>query len=476
MLLDKTIEQLSAGLQRKEFSSEELVGECYATIEKLNPKLNAFITIIDKKEALAQAREKDNERTSDKGPLFGIPFVLKDSYITRGIRTTAASNVLGDYTPQYNATVYQKLIDAGAILLGKMNMDAWGHGGSTENTDFGPARNPWDTSRVAGGSGGGPAVAVATHMAAFAISEDTGGSIRNPAAWCGITGLKVTYGRVSRYGCIAYASSFDTVGPTAKTAEDCAYVLEAIAGVDSYDATSSSREAPAYSKHLQKDIKGLVIGMPKEFYSEGLDKEIKQAIGEARKEFERLGVKIKEISMPLFDYGLSIYYLIGPSETSSNLGRYDGVRFGNNRTHFTEETMRRIMVGTYALSAGYYDAYYRSAQKGRTLFIREYEKALSQCDVLLMPVTPTPATKIGELISAPLKNLLADVYTTSQNPVGVPALALPCGFTKSNLPIGMQLVGKMFSEELLLTLGYRYQQVTDWHTKKPLLSNESNAS
>lgn len=465
MLLDKTIAQLSEGLKRKEFSSEELIRECYARIEKLNPSLNAFITIVDKDEALACARKIDAQRTSDKGPLYGIPYLLKDSYVTRSVRTTAASNVLGDYIPQYNATVYQKLIDSGAILLGKMNMDAWGHGGSTENTDFGPAKNPWDTSRVAGGSGGGPAVAVATRMAAFAISEDTGGSIRNPAAWCGITGLKVTYGRVSRYGCIAYASSFDTVGPTAKTAEDCAYVLEVVAGIDPYDATSSSREVPAYSKHLQKDIKGLVIGMPKEFYSEGLDKEIKQAMAEARRDFERLGVTVKEISMPLFDYGLAIYYLIGPSETSSNLGRYDGVRFGSNRTHFTEETMRRIMVGTYALSAGYYDAYYRSAQKGRTLFIREYEKALSQCDALLMPVTPTPATKIGELVSDPLKNLLADVYTTSQNPVGVPSLALPCGFTKSGLPIGMQLVGNMFSEELLLNLGYRYQQVTDWHTR-----------
>ena len=472
MLLDKTIAELTAGLRRKQFSSEELVLECYASIEKHNPKLNAFITIVDKDKALIQAREKDKHRTSDKGPLYGIPFVIKDSYVTRGIRTTAASNVLGDYTPQYNATVYQKLVDAGAVLLGKMNMDAWGHGGSTENTDFGPAKNPWDRTRVAGGSGGGPAVAVATRMASFAISEDTGGSIRNPAAWCGITGLKVTYGRVSRYGCIAYASSFDTVGPTAKSAEDCAYILEAIAGVDPYDATSSPREVPKYSKHLQKDVRGLVIGMPKEFYSEGLDEEIKQAIGEARKEFEQAGVKIKEISMPLFDYGLAIYYLIGPSETSSNLARFDGIRYGNDRTHFTEETMRRIMVGTYALSAGYYDAYYRSAQKGRTLFIREYEKALSQCDVLLMPVMPTPPTKIGELMSDPLKNLLADVYTTSQNPVGVPSLALPCGFTKSNLPIGMQLVGKMFSEELLFNVGYHYQQMTDWHTRKPKVTNE----
>ncbi|MBI5620038.1 Asp-tRNA(Asn)/Glu-tRNA(Gln) amidotransferase subunit GatA [Candidatus Gottesmanbacteria bacterium] len=468
MLLDKTIAELTAGLRGKQFSSEELVLECYSAIEKLNPKLNAFITIVDKKEVLAQAKEKDKQGTRDKGALYGIPFVLKDSYVTRGIRTTAASKVLGDYIPQYNATVYQKLLDSGAILLGKMNMDAWGHGGSTENTDFGPAKNPWDTTRVAGGSGGGPAVAVATRMGAFAISEDTGGSIRNPAAWCGITGLKVTYGRVSRYGCIAYASSFDTVGPTAKSAEDCAYVLEAIAGRDPYDATSSPREVPVYSKTLKKDIRGLVIGMPKEFYSEGLDGEIKQAIVQASKVLEQAGAKIKEISMPLFDYGLAIYYVIGPSETSSNLGRFDGIRYGSGRTRFTEETMRRIMVGTYGLSAGYYDAYYRSAQKGRTLFIREYEKALSQCDILLMPVMPTPPTKIGELVSDPLKNLLADVYTTSQNPVGVPSLAIPCGFTKINLPIGMQLVGKMFSESILLNVGYQYQQLTDWHTRKPV--------
>lgn len=467
MLLDKSIAELSKGLKEKKFSSEDLLKECYENIERANPKLNAFITIIDKEKALAIARKRDSERTATSSPLHGLPFVLKDSYVTKGIRTTAASNVLKDYIPQYNASVYDKLLTARAILVGKMNMDAWGHGGSSENTDFGPVHNPWDTTRVAGGSGGGPAVAIASRMAVFAISEDTGGSIRNPAAWTNTTGLKVTYGRVSRYGCIAYASSFDTVGPVAKTVEDCACVLEAIAGKDPYDATSSPHPIDAYTQELSQGIKNLVIGMPKEFYGSGLNQEIKESIRQATKELEKLGVKITEISMPLFDYGIPVYYLIGPSETSSNLARYDGIRYGQQREHFTAETMRRIMIGTYALSAGYYDAYYRKAQQARTLFIREYEKALSVCDAILMPVNPTPPTKIGELMNDPLQNLLADVYTTSQNPVGVPSLAIPCGFTKTKLPIGMQLIGNMFTESLLLRIGHAYQHVTNWHKERP---------
>lgn len=467
MLVDKPIAELSKGLRKKKFSSEDILKECYENIERANPKLNAFITIIDKEEALAIARKRDSQRTLTGSPLHGIPFVLKDSYVTKGIRTTAASNVLKNYIPQYNASVYSKLLQAGAILVGKMNMDAWGHGGSSENTDFGPVRNPWDTTRVAGGSGGGPAVAIASRMAVFAISEDTGGSIRNPAAWTNTTGLKVTYGRVSRYGCIAYASSFDTVGPVAKTVADCASILEVIAGKDPYDATSSPQSVDSYTQELTKPLKNLVIGIPKEFYGEGLDQEIKETIRRAAQGLEKLGVKTREISMPLFDYGIPVYYLIGPSETSSNLARYDGIRYGQEREHFTAETMRRIMIGTYALSAGYYDAYYRKAQQARTLFITEYAKTLSVCDAILMPVNPTPPPKFGELMSDPLQNLLADIYTTSQNPVGVPSLALPCGFTKTKLPIGMQLVGKMFSESLLLDIGHAYQGVTNWHTEKP---------
>lgn len=463
MLIDKSISQLAAGLRAGEFTSVDLVNECYDSIEKYNSKINAFVTIIPREEALKKAAEIKFTTL-----LSGIPYVLKDCFVTENIRTTASSKVLDNFIPPYSATIYKKLSDAGAILIGKTNMDAWGHGGSTENTDFGPTKNPWDTTRVAGGSSGGPAAAVAARMAVFAIGEDTGGSIRNPAAWCNLTGLKVTYGRVSRYGSISYASSFDTVGPMAKTVEDCAIILETIAGVDEYDATSSPEPVAPYRKNISQ-LKNIVIGIPKEFYADGLDPEIKKAVLEVAETLKSSGATIKEISMPLFDLCIPVYYLIAPSETSSNLGRYTGIRYGNDRDNFTDETIRRILIGTYALSAGYYDAYYKKAQQVRTLFIEEYKKALSECDVLLQPITPTPPTKLGELMSDPLKNLLADVYTTSQNPVGVPSLALPCGFTTSGLPVGAQIVGPMFSEELLLQIGYQYQQLTDYHLKSPNL-------
>lgn len=469
MLLDKTIIELSQGLQKKLFTSEDIIRECYVNIERFNPTLNALITVVDKDKALLLARERDKTRTSNSSPLYGLPFVIKESYNTKGIQTTAASNVLKNYIPPYSATVYQKLLDAGALLVGKSNMDAWGHGATSENTDFGPVRNPWDTTRSAGGSSGGNAAALASGMAVFGIGEDTGGSIRNPAAWCNITGLKVTYGRVSRYGCIAYASSFDTVGPMGKSVADCATVLEVIAGKDRYDATSSPQPVSRYSEALVASVKNKVIGIPKELYGAGLNGEIQAAIGVAMKELERLGMKIREVSMPMIEFGLPVYYLIAPSETSSNLSRYDGIRFGQGREHFTKDTMRRIMIGTYALSAGYYDAYYKKAQQGRTLFIKEYEQALSRCDALLMPVTPMPPTKLGETIKDPVRNMLIDVFTVTQNPVGVPSLALPCGFTRSGLPVGMQLVGKMFSESLLFQLGDAYQQSTQWHRRKPRL-------
>ncbi|MFZ2153594.1 MAG: Asp-tRNA(Asn)/Glu-tRNA(Gln) amidotransferase subunit GatA [Microgenomates group bacterium] len=467
MLLDKSISELASGLRASEFTSVHLINECYDNIEKYNSKVNAFITIIPRQTALSNA--KSIKFTS---PLSGIPFVLKDCFVTEGIRTTAASKVLENFIPPYSATIYKKLIDAGAILIGKMNMDAWGHGGSSENTDFGPVKNPWDLSRVAGGSGGGPAVAIATRMAVFAIGEDTGGSIRNPAGWTNTTGLKVTYGRVSRYGAIAYASSFDTVGPVAKTVDDCAIVLETIAGVDPYDATSSPHPVPSYSKLLNKNLSEVTVGIPQEFYGEGIDLEIKEAVLKVSTDLQKAGAKIKEISMPLFDLCLPVYYLIGPSETSSNLARYDGIRYGQDRQNFTDETIRRILIGTYALSAGYYDAYYKKAQQVRTLFIEEYKKALDQCDILLQPIMPARPPKFGELLSDPLQNLLADIYTVSQNPVGVPSLALPCGFTKSGLPIGAQIVGKMFSEELLLSIGHEYQKLTNHHLKSPLLKGD----
>ncbi len=472
MLMDKSIKELSQGLRIKEFSSEDIVRECFDNIERHGKEINAFITLVDKDEAIKSATEKDKNISTARSLLHGVPYVLKDAYVTKGIRTTSASNVLENYIPQYSSTVYQKLTEAGAILIGKMNMDAWGHGSTSENTDFGPVKNPWDMTRSAGGSGGGPAAAIASRMCAFAIGEDTGGSIRNPAAWCNVTALKVTYGRVSRYGAIPYVSSFDTVGPTAKSAEDCALILEVIAGKDLYDASSSPKSVPHYFEVLNKPTKDVVIGIPKELYGTGLDSQVRDVIMQAAKVLERLGAKMREISIPLFDFGLAVYYLIAPSETSSNLARYDGIRYGNGREHFTSETTRRIMVGTYALSAGYYDAYYRKAQKARTLFIKEYEKAFHNNDVLLMPVTPTPAAKLGELMDDPVQLYLTDVYTVLHNPVGIPSLAVPCGFTKSNLPIGMQLVGKMFSEQLLFQVGHAYQQVTDWHKRKPDLLSE----
>lgn len=469
MLLDLSITELSEGLKANKFSSVDIVKECYVNIERLNPTVNAFITLLDKEEVLKVARQKDKNRKTDCSILYGLPYIIKDSYNTKGIRTTAASNVLKDYISPYNSTVYQKLVDAGAILLGKTNMDAWGHGASSENTDFGPVKNPWDESRVAGGSSGGNAAAIAARMAVFGIGEDTGGSIRNPSAWCNTTGLKVSYGRVSRYGCIAYVSSFDTMGPMAKSVEDCAIILQVIAGYDPKDATSSSKAVPNYWEDLKQDLNGVVLGMPKECFGEGIDPLIKKLIQIGADEYKKLGVRIKEISMPMLEFGVPVYYLIGTSETSSNLARYDGIRFGADRNNFTKETMRRILLGTYALSAGYYDAYYKKAQQGRTLFIKEYQKALSTCDAILMPVEPMIATKFGELINNPIQNMLADIYTC-QTPVGVPSLAIPCGFTKEKLPIGMQLIGKMFSENLLLKVGNAYQQVTDWHKQKPKLT------
>lgn len=472
MLLDETISNLSTKLRSREISSVDLIKEAYKNIDKYDSNINSFITLRDRNDVLKEAELSDKNRDIDSFPLNGIPFVMKDSYITKGIRTTAASSVLEDYIPQYNASVYQKLLYAGAILIGKNNMDAWGHGGTNENSNFGPVKNPWDLERVSGGSGGGTASAIAMRMATFGIGEDTGGSIRAPACWTNTVGLKVSYGRVSRYGCIAYASSFDTVGPAGRNVEDCAYVLQEIAGVDKYDATSSPSVVPNYTKSLLKSIKGVTIGIPGDFFGEGLDKEICKAIFEAIDVYKSLGAIIKKVKFSLLDYAIPVYYLIGPSETSSNLGRYDNLRYGNGRDKFTPESSRRIMIGTYALSSGYYDAYYKKAQQVRTLFIDEYSRMLSECNVLLTPVTPYSPTKIGELMSDTLKNLLVDIYNVSVNIVGVPSLALPCGFDGKNLPIGMQIVGSMFSEELLLRVGHAYQKETSWHKQKSTIMDE----
>ncbi len=471
MLADLPISVLAQKLKRSEITSEQLVAECYDRIEAYDGTINSFITVVDRKKAIERAKFIDAHRETFPSPLAGIPYVMKDAYLTKGVRTTAASKILDAFIAPYSSTVHQKLENVGAILIGKMNMDAWGHGASTENTDYGVTKNPWGSDRSAGGSGGGPAAAIASRFCVFGIGEDTGGSIRNPAAWNNITAMKVTYGRVSRYGAIAYASSLDTMGPTAKTAEDCAFVLEAIAGYDAYDATSSQKPVPSYTKALDKSIKGKKIAFPTEFYGDALDPNIKEAILVARDIFVKEGAEVTDVSLPLLEYGVPVYYILAPSETSSNLGRYDGVRYGNGRDLFTKENMRRIMTGTYALSSGYYDAYYKKAQKVRSLFIKEYEKLLSEYDAILSPVTPIMPSKFGELLDDPIKNMMADLYTVIVNIVGLPSLAIPCGFTKDNLPMGMQLVGAMFDESTLFALGNAYQKVTDWHTRSPNLVN-----
>lgn len=464
MLLDNTIAELRTLLKEKRISSRELVEEAYANIEKLDPKIGAFITVRDKKDALKDADASD---ASPRGPLAGIPFSLKDGYVTKDLRTTAASKVLDTFIPPYSATVVERLLAAGAILIGKNNMDAWGHGASNENSDYGPVKNPYDLSCVAGGSSGGSAATVAARMAAFSIGEDTGGSIRNPASMCNIAGLKVTYGRVSRYGTIAYASSLDTVGPMAKNVSDVAAVLEVMAGVDPKDATSSCREVPKYSTLLEKPLAGTRIGVPKEFFGKGLAPEVRDVFVAAVKTFESLGAQTLEVSLPSLPFGVSIYYLIAMSETSSNLNRYDGVRFGQNRTFFGEEALRRIIIGTYALKAGYHDELYGRALKGRTLLIREFAAVWEKCDVLLGPTIPTLPNKLGTFSEDPLSEYLADAFTVPVSLVGSPSLALPAGFSKEGLPVGMQIIGKKFDEQTILAAGEAYQKATDWHKRKP---------
>jgi len=470
MLINQSIKELSLLLKKKEISSVDLIKESYSKIEKLDNKLHSFITIRDKNEALKEAEVKDKERKEDSSIIYGLPFSIKDAYCTENFRTTAGNKILDDFIPPYSAAVYKKIIDSGSILIGKNNMDAWGHGGSTENTDYHPACNPWDLERIPGGSSGGSAIAISTRMVPFSIGEDTGGSIRSPSSMCNTSGLKVTYGRVSRLGAIAYASSLDSVGPMAKSVEDLSYLLEIMAGKDSLDSTSSKTKVDRYSQFLGAPIKGKTIGLPKEFFGKGLDPQIKKVLIDATKIFEKLGAKIQEVSLPHFIYGVSIYYLIALSETSSNLGRYDSFRFGGERELFSEETKKRILLGTYALSAGYADKLYKKAQKLRTILIQEYEEALKKCDVILAPVNPSLPSKIGELINDPLKNLMEDLYTGTISLVGAPSLSVPAGFAEG-LPVGMQIVGKKFGETELFQLGYLYQQETDWHKRLPPILN-----
>lgn len=444
----------------------EVVGWYLERISKLNPMLNAFITVTSE-EAIKKALILDTKINEiNQYPLFGVPVAFKDIYMTEGIKTTAGAKLLENYIGQYDATVVKKYLDAGAICVGKLNCDAWAHGSSGENSDFGPTRNPWNTDYVSGGSSSGAAVAIAADLCMVTGGTDTGGSIRCPASFCGVTGFKPTYGRVSRYGIIAMASSLDSVGHFSWSAENCARVLSITAGFDAYDATSSTKPIPAFP--IKNSPRKLRIGVPGEFQATDLEvqKIVAQAIDQIAKIYKTSPVSV---SLPHSSTGLATYYIIQPAEVSSNLARFDGIRFGHDRTYFSAEAKRRIMLGTHTLSSGYYDAYYNTAQKVRTKVIEDFDQAFKQVDILLSPVMPHPAFKIGEKNTDPLSLYLEDILTVTVNLAGLPALSIPCGFTSNKLPVGLQIIAPQFAEDLLFSVAKSYQNQTHYHEQKPTL-------
>jgi aspartyl-tRNA(Asn)/glutamyl-tRNA(Gln) amidotransferase subunit A len=484
-LTNLTIREAHELLTSKQISSVELTQAILQRIHDVDPKVKSYVTVTDEL-ALEQAKKADERIAQGENvtPLTGIPFSMKDCISTRGVRTTCSSKILENYVPQYNATVTNKLADAGAVLLGKTNMDEFGMGSSCENSAFFDTHNPWNLDHVPGGSSGGSAAAMAASLATFTIGEDTGGSVRMPAGFCNVTGIKPTYGRVSRYGLIALVSSFDSIGPMTRDAYDCATVLETIAGHDPYDSTTYQSPVPNYTAHINKTIKGMKLGIPKEYFVAGMEAGVESSIQEAIRQFERLGMDLREVSLPHTKYGLPVYYLLLFAESSANLARMDGTRFGlsvsegakdvidiylqTRHEGFGDEVKRRIMLGAYTLSAGYYDAYYLKAQRVRTLLRRDFETAFASVDLLLAPTCSTTAFNLGEKTSDPLAMYLSDIYVVATNPAGVPALALPCGFSK-NMPVGMQLIGKHLDEQTLFQVAHAYQQVTDWHKQLPSL-------
>lgn len=463
-----TIQDASKLLNSKQVKAEELTKAALSRAKKLNKKLNSYITITEEI-ALDQARKVDTLRVNNQKlpQLSGIPVSFKDLFSTAGIKTTAGSKVLENYIPVYDSTVVSRLKEAQVTIVGKTNQDAWGHGSSGENSDFGPTRNPYDLNRVPGGSSSGSATAVASGTCLAATGTDTGGSIRLPASFCNLVGLKPTYGRVSRYGIIAMASSLDSIGHFTKTVYDNALVLNTTAGYDSFDSTTSSRSADNYTDKIEKGVKDIKIGLPKE-YLENLDPKIKELISLAVKKLERIGAKVVDVSLPYTEYGVATYYIIQPSEVSSNLARYDGIRFGYDRNKFAAEAKRRIILGTFTLSSGYYDAYYLKAMKVRRLIKQDFIRAFEKVDVIVCPTSPSLPFKIGEKIDDPLKMYLSDIYTTNINLAGVPSLNVPSGFL-DDLPVGIQIVGSDFSESLLYQVGYAYEQETKFYQKLPKL-------
>lgn len=478
-----SIRELHQQLTSKQRSAVEIAQESLDRLQTLEPQLKSFLCVTPEI-ALAQAQAIDAQIAAGEtiGMLAGIPIALKDNLCTKGIATTCASRILEGFIPPYESTVTAKLQAAGAVALGKTNMDEFAMGSSTENSGYQVTANPWDTSRVPGGSSGGSAAAVAANQAVVSLGSDTGGSIRQPAAFCGVVGLKPTYGLVSRFGLVAYASSLDQIGPFGRTVEDAAILLEAIAGYDPQDSTSLNVAIPKYSELLKPELpKGLRIGIIKETFGEGLDPVVATAVKQAIEHFTGLGAIVTEISCPRFRYGLPTYYVLAPSEASANLARYDGVKYGvrqetdnllsmykqTRASGFGAEVKRRIMLGTYALSAGYYDAYYIKAQKVRTLIKQDFEKAFEQVDILVTPTTPTTAFKAGEKTSDPLSMYLSDLMTIPVNLAGLPGISIPCGFDDQGLPIGMQLIANVLREDLLLQASYAYEQSTTWHQQSP---------
>ncbi|HEX5057647.1 MAG TPA: Asp-tRNA(Asn)/Glu-tRNA(Gln) amidotransferase subunit GatA [Gammaproteobacteria bacterium] len=477
----RTLAQLSAALAKGEFTSVELCRHFLDRIARHNPRLNCFVTVTGEL-AMKAAEQADQRRKQGKaGPLTGVPLAHKDIFCTEGVRTSCGSRMLDNFIAPYESTATAKLRDAGVVMLGKTNMDEFAMGSSNETSFYGPVKNPWNTACVPGGSSGGSAAAVAGRLAIAATGTDTGGSIRQPAALCNITGLKPTYGRISRYGMIAFASSLDQAGPMAVSAEDCALLLQAMAGFDERDSTSVDRPVPDYAAALNQDIKGLRIGLPREFFGEGLDPGVAKAVEAAIEIYKGAGAKIVEVALPNMHLSVPVYYVVAPAECSSNLSRFDGVRFGyrakdpqdledlykrSRGEGFGTEVKRRIMIGTYALSAGYYDAYYKKAQQIRRLIGEDFKKAFEKADVIMGPASPTTAFKIGEKTADPVAMYLSDIYTIAVNLAGLPGMSIPAGLS-GGLPVGLQIIGNYFDEARLLNVAHRYQQLTDWHLRIP---------
>jgi aspartyl-tRNA(Asn)/glutamyl-tRNA(Gln) amidotransferase subunit A len=478
---EKSIAQLASALAARQVSSEELTRHFLRRIGEMDRGLNAFISVTED-QALRQAREADRRRaTGQAGPMTGIPLAHKDIFCTEGVRTSCGSRMLDRFVAPYDATVVERVAGAGMVTLGKTNMDEFAMGSSNETSFYGPVRNPWDLERVPGGSSGGSAAAVAARLTPLATGTDTGGSIRQPASLCGVTGIKPTYGRVSRYGMVAFASSLDQGGPMGRSAEDVAWLLSVMAGFDPRDSTSVDRPVDDYVGRLGAPLEGLRVGLPSEYFGEGLDARVGQVIEAAVRELERLGATLREVSLPNTALAVPVYYVVAPAECSSNLSRYDGVRYGyrcaeprnledlykrSRAEGFGAEVKRRIMIGTYALSAGYYDAYYLKAQQVRRLIADDFRRAFEDVDVLVGPTSPTTAFRLGEKTNDPVTMYLSDIYTIAVNLAGVPAIALPAGFAEG-LPVGLQVIGNYFEEARLLNVAHRYQQVTDWHTRVP---------